>query len=124
VAPQVAENEQSVAAALERVLNASQRIVQDRTDLVFLEVRQLVGTTFEGLLALGLAVGLLMLAWVATISMLVFLLSEVMPRSAALAAVAAVNLAGGLVLLRVAMSKAAFPGSGTVNRRGSEIRGS
>ncbi len=102
---QTVENEPSVVSALERVMLASQRVVGDRIDLVFLEVRDLLVLTFRGLLALGLAIGLLLLAWVSTSAMLVFLLIEVMSRSAALGLVAGVNCVVGAVLLRVALSR-------------------
>lgn len=101
----VVENEPSVASALERIVLASQRVVGDRIDLALLEVRELLAITFRGLLALGLALGLLLFAWVAASSMLVFLLLGVMSRSAALGVVAGINLVLGGVLLRIALSR-------------------
>lgn len=100
-----AENEPSVASALERIVLASQRVLGDRIDLAFLEARELLTITFRGLLALGLALGLLLFAWVAASSMLVFLLLGVMSRSASLGVVAAINLVLGGVLLRIALSR-------------------
>lgn len=101
----VAENEPSVTSALERIVLASQRVVGDRIDLALLELRELLAITFRGLLALGLALGLLLFAWVAASSMLVFLLLGVMSRSAALGVVAGINLVLGGVLLRIALSR-------------------
>jgi uncharacterized membrane protein YqjE len=101
------ENEPSLGSALERVVAASQKVVQERTELVFLEVRELLAATFEGLLALGLAIGLLLLAWTSAIAAMVFFLMEVMPRSHALAVAACVNIGFGALLIRVAMAKAA-----------------
>ena len=101
------ENEPSIGSALERVVTASQKVVQERTELVFLEVRELLAATFEGLLALGLAVGLLLLAWVSAVAAMIIFLTEVMSRSSALAVAASVNIVLGAVLVRVAMSKAA-----------------
>lgn len=100
-----AENEPSLTSALERIVQASQRVIGDRVDLVVLETRELLALTFRGLLALGLAIGLLLLAWLATSSMLVFLLLNAMSRSGALAIVAGINLVLGAVLLRIALSK-------------------
>ena len=105
--PDAVETEPSVTHALERVFAASQRVVQDRTELIFLEVRELLASTFEGLLALGLAVGLLLLGWISATTMMVFLLIEIMSRSGALGVVTVVNLVVGAALLRIAMSKAA-----------------
>jgi uncharacterized membrane protein YqjE len=121
VNPPAVETEPSVTHALERVFAASQRVVQDRTELVFLEVRELLASTFEGLLALGLAIGLLLLAWVSATAMMVFLLIEVIPRSSALGVVAIVNLVVGGVLMRVAMSKAAAARTIPAARAKSEV---
>jgi uncharacterized membrane protein YqjE len=119
---QTVENEPSVVSALERIMLASQRVVGDRIDLVFLEVRELLVLTFRGLLALGLAIGLLLLAWVSTSAMLVFLLIEVMSRSAALGLVAGVNCVAGAVLLRVALSRIAATVSSAETRRSDALR--
>jgi len=107
VSLQAVENEPSLGSALERVVSASQKVVQERTELVFIEVRELLSATFEGLLALGLAVGLLLLAWVAAVAAMIIFLTELMPRSGALAVAALVNVTLGAVLVRIAMSKAA-----------------
>ena len=98
---------------------AFQRVIGDRIDLAFLEARELLAVTFRGLLALGLAIGLLMLAWLATSSMLVFLLLGAMSRSAALGMVAGINLVLGAVLLRVAFSKIDLAVSSAESRRSS-----
>ena len=116
------ENEPSLASALERVVSASQKVVQERTELVFLEVRELLSATFEGLLALGLAIGLLLLAWVSAVAAMVLFLMEIMPRTTALAAAAAVNVLFGGVLIRVALSKAALAVTFDSPRRRSSAR--
>ena len=100
------ENDPSISSALERVVVASQKVVQERTELVFFEVRELLEATFEGLLALGLAIGLFLLAWVSATAAMIFFLMEVMARSVALAIAAVINIAFGAVLVRVAMAKA------------------
>jgi hypothetical protein len=102
---QLVENEPTIASALERIVIASQRVIGDRIDLVFLEARELVSVAFRGLLAIGLAIGLLLIAWVAASAMLVFLLLGTMSRSGALAVVSGVNLVLGVMLLRAAFSK-------------------
>lgn len=101
----LAENEPSITSALERIIIASQRVIGDRIDLVFLEARGLLAVALRGFLALGLAIGLLLLAWVAASSMLVFVLLGAMSKGGALAVVAAINLVLGLMLLRTALAK-------------------
>jgi uncharacterized membrane protein YqjE len=100
------ENEPSIGSALERVMVASHKVVQERTELVFVEVRELLEATFEGLLALGLAIGLFLLAWVSATAAMIFFLMEVWSRSVSLAVAAVINIALGAVLVRVAMAKA------------------
>ena len=104
--PQAVETEPTVTHAVERVVSAGQRVVQERTELIFLEVRSLLESTFEGLLALGLAIGLFLLSWISATAMTVFLLLDVMSRSSALGVVTGINLLVAAILLRVAMSKA------------------
>ena len=111
------ENEPSVTAAVERVINASQKVVTERTELVFIEVRELLRGTFEGLLALGLAIGLFLMAWTAAVAALIIFLTQAMSRSGALATAAALNLVLGVVLVRIAMSKSAAATSAFANRR-------
>jgi uncharacterized membrane protein YqjE len=117
VSLQAVENEPSVTSALERVVSASGKVVQDRTELIFIEVRELLQTTFEGLLALGLAIGLFLIAWSAGVAALIIFLTQVMSRSGALATAAAVNVVVGVALVRFAMSKSAAATSSTTTRR-------
>ena len=111
------ENELSVTSAVERVISASQKVVTERTELVFIEVRELFRATFEGLLALGLAIGLFLMAWTAAVAALIIFLMQVMSRSGALATAAGLNLVLGVLLVRVAMSKSAAATSVFANRR-------
>ncbi len=99
------DNEPSVGAALERIVLATQRVIGNRVDLAFLEAREMMAVTFRGLLALGLSLGLLLLAWVAASSMLVFLLMNVLSRSGSLAVVSGINFVVGMVLLRSALGR-------------------
>jgi uncharacterized membrane protein YqjE len=111
------ENEPSVTSAVERVISASQKVVTERTELVFIEVRELLRATFEGLLALGLAIGLFLMAWTAAVAAFIIFLTQVMSRSGALATAAALNLVLGVVLVRIAMSKSAAATGAFANRR-------
>jgi uncharacterized membrane protein YqjE len=101
------ESEPSVTSAVERVISASQKVVSERTALVFIEVRELLRATFEGLLALGLSVGLFLMASTAAVAALIIFLTQVMSRSGAVATAAVLNLVLGALLVRIAMSKAA-----------------
>jgi hypothetical protein len=114
---QAVENEPSVTSAVERVISASQKVVTERTELVFLEVRELLRASFEGLLALGLAIGLFLMAWTAAVAAFIIFLTHLMSRSGALATAAALNLVLGVVLVRIAMSKSAAATSAFANRR-------
>jgi uncharacterized membrane protein YqjE len=107
----------SVTSALERVISASQKVVTERTELVFIEVRELLRATFEGLLALGLAIGLFLIAWTAAVAALILFLMQMMSRSGALATAAALNLVLGAALVRLAMSKSAAATAAMQNRR-------
>ena len=111
------ENEPSVTSALERVLSASQKVVQERTELVFIEVRALLASTFEGLLALGLAVGLFLIAWTAAVAALILFLMQIMSRSGALGTAALVNVVVGAMLVRFAMAKATAASNAINNKR-------
>ena len=111
------ENGPSVTSAFERLLSASQKVVTERTELVFIEVRELLRATFEGLLALVLAIGLFLMAWTAAVAALIILLTQVLSRSGAIATAAVLNLVLGAALVRMAMAKAATATSAFANRR-------
>jgi uncharacterized membrane protein YqjE len=111
------ENEPSVTSAVERVISASQKVVTERTELVFIAVRELLGATFEGLLALGLSIGLFVMAWTAAMAALIIFLTQVMSRSGALATAAVLNLVLGAVLIRIALAKATTARSAFANGR-------
>jgi uncharacterized membrane protein YqjE len=110
------ENDPSVTSAVERVISASQKVVTERIELVFIEVREMLRATFEGLLALGLSIGLFLMAWTTAVAALIIFLTQFMSRSGAVATAALLNLVLGAMLVRIAMSKAATATSAFANR--------
>jgi uncharacterized membrane protein YqjE len=100
VGTQQRQDEQpSVVTAVERVFEASQRVVLDRLDLVFVEFQEVVRRTVQRAAMATLGLALVFCGWVALCFVLVLGLDRYMPDAACIAIVGAVNLGAGVVVL-------------------------
>lgn len=101
--------ETSVVAAVVDVLDAGQRVLLDRIELLSVEARA-AGTNVLASLAFMLCgLGLLLVGWVATNALAIVLLARIWDHAMAIGIVAAVNLLAGAIALLIA------------KRRGKEV---
>lgn len=85
----------SLSSALERVLNASQRVITDRIDLVRLESAAAISRALRGGALLGVGSILISGGWFAAMAIVMVLLDEYVTPTAALAVVALLSVATG-----------------------------
>jgi hypothetical protein len=111
------DGDRALPGALDRVLQASQRMLSDRVDLVLLDVQSVLGLVVRGLLAVGLSAALFLIAWLAAMGILLVLCAGAMPRPAALALVVAANAAAGSALLAVGLRRIEAARTVTLSRR-------
>ena len=91
----------SVGSALEHVVDAGQRMIADRIDLVRLELTALAVRSLRGVVLMSAGAALGGVAWLGLMTVAVLLLERVWPLTASLAAVVVFNLALGGILVAV-----------------------
>ena len=96
-----------MAAALERLLLASQRVLFARLDLLLLEIHDAMTRTLRALLLGGVAIGIAIGGWFAVLAGIALALGEVIGKGSALVVIGVLNfaLAIGLILWLVRESR-------------------
>jgi len=102
-------NEPSPIAVVVRAVEAGQRMVLDRVELMQLEVKQSLKSAGQAAGFAAAGGSALLLGWVAVAAGLVVLLNLVLPLWAAFGLVGVVHMAAGGALLMVAMKKPHAP---------------
>lgn len=95
-------DEPSVASAIVEVLDAGQRVVLDRIELLALEARAAGAGAIASLAFLMCGLGLLLVGWVAANALVIVLIARTWTPAEGIALVAGVNLAAGAVALVLA----------------------
>ena len=103
----VVSEQPSMTSAVERVLSASQQLVVDRIDLLLLEAKEGMSRGIEAAVVAGVAVGVFFCGWLCINASLAVYFQTTASLSGILAALAAVNLALGVVAIVVARQIAA-----------------
>ncbi len=103
----VASEQPSMTSAVERVLSASQQLVVDRIDLLFLEAKEGMSRGIEAAVVAGVAVGVFFCGWLCINASLAAYFQTTTSLSGILAVLAAVNLALGVVAIAAARQLAA-----------------
>lgn len=99
--------ETSVLGAVVDVLDAGQRVILDRIELLSIEVRAAGSSALASLIFVLCGLGLLLVGWVAANALAVVLIARIWTSAEGLAAVAGVNLAGGALAVLLARRRAA-----------------
>ena len=99
--------ETSVVAAVVDVLDAGQRVLLDRIELLSVEARAAGSNALASLAFLLAGLGLLLIGWVAINAVAVVLLAPLWSHAAAIGLVAAVNLVAGATALALARRRGA-----------------
>lgn len=94
--------EPTVAAAIIDVLDAGQRVVLDRIELLSLEARAAGAGALASLAFLLCGLGLLMVGWVAANALVIVLIARTWTPAEGIALVSGVNLAAGGIALVLA----------------------
>lgn len=98
---QAEAHERTISGALLHVFEAGQRVVLDRIELARLDALASISQTLRTAFLVGVGVGLLTIAWFTLTALAIFLLQEVLPLPASLAAAAVLNAAIGIALVLV-----------------------
>ena len=99
----------SLSSALERVANASQRIITDRIDLVCLESAAAFSRALHGGALLGVGGILICGGWFAAMAIVVVLLDAYVTTTAGLAVVALLSAAAGGALVVLGLRRLPAP---------------
>lgn len=104
--------ETSVLGAVVDVLDAGQRVLLDRIELLSIEFRAAGASALSSLVLVLCGLGLLLVGWVAASGLAVVLIGRIWSSAEGLAVVAGVNVMGGAVALLLARrrAKTAVPG--------------
>jgi hypothetical protein len=103
----VVSEQPSMTSAVERVLSASQQLVVDRIDLLFLEAKEGMSRGIEAAVVAGVAVGVFFCGWLCINASLAAYFQTTTSLPGILAVLAAVNLALGVVAIVAARQLAA-----------------
>jgi hypothetical protein len=105
------ETPPSVSSAVERVLNASQRLITDRFDLVRLESAEALSRALCGGALLSVGGILICGGWFVAMAIIVVLLDQYAPRAVGLAVVAVLSGAAGGSIVALGLRRLLAPGS-------------
>jgi hypothetical protein len=94
--------ETSVVAAVVDVLDAGQRVLLDRIELLSVEARAAGSTALTSFAYVLFGLGLLLVGWVATNALAIVLIARIWSHAEAIGLVAVVNLAAGTAALLLA----------------------
>jgi uncharacterized membrane protein YqjE len=109
-------HEPSVSSALERVLDASERVIIDRIDLMRLDTHETVARTLRAVALLALGGVLLCSGWFAAMAIVILVLNEYGAPATGYAVVACLSVAMGASLVAVGMQR--LPGVATRTKDG------
>jgi len=96
-----------MTSAVERVLSASQQLVVDRLDLLFLEAKEGMHRGIEAAVVGGVAVGIVFCGWLCINASIAAYFQTTTSLPGILAALAAINLAAGALTIVAARQLAA-----------------
>ena len=108
-------DEPSVSSAIEHVIDASERIIVDRIELMRLDTHETVSRTLRGASLLALGGVLLCGGWFAAMAIVVVALEEYGAPTAGYAIVFCLSLAAGASLVAFGMQRLPRPPTGTKN---------
>lgn len=99
--------ETSVLGAVVDMLDAGQRVILDRIELLSIEVRAAGSSALASVVFVLCGLGLLLVGWVAANALAVVLIARTWSSAEGLGIVAGVNLVGGTIALLLARRRAA-----------------
>ncbi|MBY0275488.1 phage holin family protein [Candidatus Binatia bacterium] len=106
------------------VLDAGQRVILDRIELLSIEVRAAGSSALASLAFVLFGLGLLLVGWVAGNALAVVLIARIWSSAEGLAVVAGVNLAGGALALLLARRRATAAAAPARNTNGHDAEAS